>query len=411
MARGALDGVRVVELASEHSAFAGKILADLGAEVIVVEPPGGHASRLFEPFLDDVPGPERSLWWWYYNTGKLSVVLDLDDPVGAGLFSDLVATSDIVLEGEAPGRLAELGIDYESVEPEHSELVWVSITPFGRANPRAREPMTDLTLQAGAGPVWSCGYDDHGLPPVRPGGNQGFHTASLWAVEAAMVAFYARLTHGWGQHVDVSMYAACNVTTEAATYEWLVAQATVQRQTFRHAAVRETPPRLMRSADGGSVIGALPRRASEFAALREWIVELGLVDQFEDFFFLDMGVERGGVLVPAIASDPEAAAIYQAGADALRFVAERLPGKKFFLEAQRRGIPAAVLYAPEEVMSDEHLIARGFPVVIHHDDLGRSFVYPGAAFHAPASPWEVRGRAPHVNEHATRILGALDQLS
>ena len=72
------------------------------------------------------------------------------------------------------------------------------------------------------------------------------------------------------------MYAACNVTTEAATYEWLVAQATVQRQTFRHAAVRETPPRLMRSADGGSVIGALPRRASEFRALREWIVELGL---------------------------------------------------------------------------------------------------------------------------------------
>ena len=205
------------------------------------------------------------------------------------------------------------------------------------------------------------------------------------------------------------MYAACNVTTEAATYEWLVAQATVQRQTFRHAAVRETPPRLMRSADGGSVIGALPRRASEFGALREWIVELGLADQFEDLFFLEMGVERGGVLVPAIASDPEAAAIYQAGADALRFVAERLPGKAFFLEAQRRGIPAAVLYAPEEVMSDEHLVARGFPVEVHHDDLGRSFVYPGAAFQAPASPWEVRGRAPHLDEHAGRILGALDR--
>ncbi len=408
--RGALDGVRVVELASEHGAFAGKLLADLGAEVIVVEPPGGHASRRFEPFLDDVPGPERSLWWWYYNTGKFSVVLDLDDPVGGGLFSPLVATSDIVLEGEAPGRLAGLRLDYESAEPEHPELVWVSITPFGRANPRAQEPVTDLTLQAGAGPAWSCGYDDHELPPVRPGGNQGFHTASLWAVQATMVAFYARLTRGCGQHVDVSMDAACNVTTEAATYEWLVAQATVQRQTFRHAAVRETPPRLMRSADGGSVIGALPRRASEFRAVREWIVELGLSDQFEDFFFLEMGVERGGVLIPAIASDPEAAAIYQAGADALRFVAEHLPGKAFFLEAQRRGIPASVLYSPEEVMGDEHLIARGFPVEVHHDDLGRSFVYPGAAFQAPASPWKVRGRAPHLDEHAGRILGALEQV-
>ncbi len=225
-----------------------------------------------------------------------------------------------------------------------------------------------------------------------------------------MVAYYVRQTLGFGQHVDVSMYAASNVTTEAATYEWLVAQGTVQRQTFRHAAVRETPPRLMGSADGGSVIGALPRRAGEFRALSEWMVELGLSDQFEDFFFLEMGVERGGVLIPAIASDPEAAAIYQAGADALRFVAEHLPGKSFFLEAQRRGIPAAVLYAPEEVMGDEHFIARGFPVEVYHDDLGRSFTYPGAAFLAPASPWKVSGRAPRLNEHAERILGALDQV-
>ena len=402
--------MRVVELASEHGAFAGKILADLGAEVIVVEPPGGHVSRTFEPFLDDVPGQERSLWWWYYNTGKLSVELDLHDSVGAGQFRRLVATSDIVLEGEEPGGLAELRLDYENFAAAHPELVWVSVTPFGRTNPRAGEPVTDLTLQAGAGPAWSCGYDDHLLPPVRPGGNQAFHTACLWAVEAAMVASYARQTLGFGQHVDVSMYAASNVTTEAATYEWLVAQATVQRQTFRHAAVRETPPRLMKSADDRSVIGALPRRAGEFRALGEWLVELGLSDQFGEFFFLEMGVERGGVVLPAIAADPEAAAIYQAGADALRFIAEHLPAMTFFLEAQRRGIPAAVLLTPEEVIGDGHFIARGFPVEVQHEDLGRSFVYPGAAFQAPASPWRVRGRAPHLNEHAGTILGTLDQV-
>jgi crotonobetainyl-CoA:carnitine CoA-transferase CaiB-like acyl-CoA transferase len=228
----------------------------------------------------------------------------------------------------------------------------------------------------------------------------------LWAVEAAMVALYVRQTLGFGQHVDVSMHAASNVTTEAATYEWLVARATVQRQTFRHAAVRPTPPRLMTSADGQSVIGALPRRASEFRALIEWIGELGLTDQFEDFFFLEMGVERGGVRIPDIASDPEAAAIYQAGADGLRFVAGHLGGKAFFLEAQRRGIPAGMLFAPEDVMDDPHFVARGFPVAIEHEDFGRSFTYPGAAFQAPASPWMVRGRAPHVDEHAERVWGA-----
>jgi crotonobetainyl-CoA:carnitine CoA-transferase CaiB-like acyl-CoA transferase len=404
---GALEGLRVVELASEHGAFAGKILADLGAEVIVVEPPGGHASRRFEPFLADTPGLERSLWWWYYNTGKQSVVLDLHDSDDAARFRKLVASSDIVLEGEEPGRLAGLGLGYEEFEPRQPELVWVSITLFGSMSSRGHE-VTDLTLLAGAGPAWSCGYDDHRLAPVRPGGNQGYHTACLWAVEATMVAFYARQTLGFGQHVDVSMHAASNVTTEAATYEWLVAGATVQRQTFRHAAVRQTPPRLMTADDGHSVIAALPRHASEFKAVSEWVVELGLRDEFDDFFFLEMGVERGGVRIPDIASDPEAAAIYQAGSDALQFVARHLPGRSFFIEAQRRGLPAAVLFAPEDVVQDEHFIARGFPTEIHHEDLGRSFVYPGAPFHAAASPWRVRGRAPRLDEHSESVLGALE---
>jgi crotonobetainyl-CoA:carnitine CoA-transferase CaiB-like acyl-CoA transferase len=407
-APGALQGVRVVELASEHGALAGKILADLGAEVIVVEPPGGHASRRFEPFLDDVPGPERSLWWWFYNTGKLSVLLDLHAEGDAARFGDLVGTCDIVLEGEAPGALGAVGLDYEALGGGDTPLVWVSITPFGRSSPRSRDPMTDLTLQAGAGPVWSCGYDDHRLPPVRPGGNQGYHTACLWAVEAALVALYVRETQGIGQLVDVSMHAAANVTTEAATYEWLVAQATVQRQTFRHAAVRLTPPRGMPAADGHTVIGALPRRDGEFAALMQWMEELGLAGSFEEFFFLGMGVERGGVQLPEVGSDPEAAAIYQAGAEGLRVVAAHLPGQEFFLEAQRRGIPAAVLLSPDEVLGDAHFVARGFPVDIRHEDFGRSFVYPGPVYRAPASPWRVQGRAPHVGEHADTVWRSLE---
>jgi crotonobetainyl-CoA:carnitine CoA-transferase CaiB-like acyl-CoA transferase len=405
---GALDGVRIVELASEHGAFAGKILADLGAEVIVVEPPGGHATRQFEPYFDDLPDPEGSLWWWSYNAGKLSVALDLRETTDAERFRELVASSDLVLEGEPPGYLSGLGLDYEDLATDHRELVWTSITPFGRRDPRSHEPVTDLTILAGAGPAWSCGYDDHRLPPVRPGGNQAYHTACAWAVMASMVALFARRTLGTGQHVDVSMDAASNVTTEAATYEWLVARATVERQTFRHAAVRPTPPRQMNSADGGSVIGALPRYAGEFRALIDWIVELGIVELIDEFFFLEMGVERGGVRVPEIASDPEAAAIYQAGADALRTVAGHLPAREFFVEAQRRDIPSGVLFAPEDVMEDEHFIARGFPILVHHEDRDRSFVYPGAAFHAPRSPWAVRRRAPHVGEHTDDVLGGLE---
>jgi len=404
---GVLQGMRVLEVASEHGALAGKMLADLGAEVIVVEPPGGHRSRLFEPFLDDIPDPERSLWWWYYNTGKRSVALDLDEADGAALFRSLVQASDLVLEGEPVGALDRRALGFEAFAPDLPELIWVSITPFGRWSPRSGEPLTDLTLQAGAGPVWSCGYDDHRVAPVRPGGNQGYHTACLWAVEAALVARYVQQTQGVGQLVDVSMHAACNVTTEAATYEWLVAMATVQRQTFRHAAVRETPPRQMTAADGRTVIAALPRRAAEFRAVCEWISELGLADQFEEYFFLEMGVERGGVELPDITADPEAAAIYQAGSDAVRFVAAHLAGEGFFVEAQQRGIPAAMLCAPEDVLGDRHFVARGLPVEILHEDLDRTFVYPGPIFRAPASPWRVQGRAPHLDEHGESARAVL----
>lgn len=401
---GALAGTRVVEIASEHAALAGKILADLGAEVIVVEPVGGHASRMFGPFVDDVPDPDRCLWWWHYNTGKLSVILDLEDDGDAARFRALATSADVVLEGESPGWLHGRGLDYVDLQLAHPWLVWVSVTPFGRATARSHEPATDLTIAAGAGPAWSCGYDDHTLPPVRPGGNQTYHTAALWAAMGAITALYVRETQGIGQLVDVSMYAASNVTTEAATYEWLVAQATVQRQTFRHAAVRATPPRVMDAADGGSIIAAIPRSAAEFSALLAWIGELGIGDQMDELFFLEMGVARGGVQLTEISSDVEAAAIYQAGADGLRLVAAHLPAREFFVSAQHRGIAAGVVYAPEDVMEDPHFAARGFPVGVWHEDLGRTVLFPGAPFRASGTPWRVRGRAPRTGEHQQQVL-------
>ena len=100
----------------------------------------------------------------------------------------------------------------------------MSVTPFGRTTSRAHEPATDLTLLAGGGPVWSCGYDDHSLPPVRGGGNQAFHIGSTFAVMGALTAVLHRDVTGRGQHVDVSMHAAANVTTESGSFDWLVAQ-------------------------------------------------------------------------------------------------------------------------------------------------------------------------------------------
>ena len=404
---GPLDGLRVVEVASEHAAFAGKMLGDLGADVIVVEPLGGHASRAYGPFADDVEDPERSLWWWHYNTSKRGVVLDLDTPAGAEQFRTLAAAADIVLEGEAPDTLAARGLDHPDLRAGHEELIWVSVTPFGRSGTRAHEPATDLTLLAGGGPVWSCGYDDHSLPPVRGGGNQAFHIGSTFAVMAALTAVLALDVTGRGQHVDVSMHAAANVTTEGGSYEWLVVRSTVQRQTGRHALPMITMPSQMLCADGRYVTtGFPPRSQRDFEALVDWIEGLGYRDGFPETVLLDLAVERGGVTMAEITTDDLCSEIFGAGREALMYIAERIPAEAFFRGGQTRGLACGVVASPEEAFESEHFVARGFPVEVEHEDFGRSYRYPGAPFLMPASPWRISRRAPHVGEHDAEVLGS-----
>ncbi len=403
---GPLAGLKVVELASELAAPAAKMLGDLGADVVVVEPPGGAATRSYGPFVGDVADPERSLFWWYYNTSKRGVVLDLDDAADRDRFRALVAGADVVVEGEVPGRLADLGISYADLAAVAPRVVWTTVTSYGSQSPRSKEPSTDLTILAAGGPVWSCGYDDHTLPPVRGGGNQAAHTASLWAVEGTLAALVWRDSSGKGQHVDVSAHAAVNVTTEAASYEWLVARATVQRQTARHAGVHMSLPTHALGTDGRYVnTGVPPRTAREFRALLDLLGELGLLDDFHESVFLERGVEKGEISFADILEDSEVMAIFGAGRSAMELIAQHVPAYEFFVRMQDAGMACGVMAAPEEVLEDEHFVARGFPVEVDHDDLDRTVVYPGAPFIAHGSPWRIARRPPRVGEHQAEIFG------
>ena len=409
----ALGAWRVVELAAEGTSFAGKLLADLGADVILVEPPGGSPQRSYGPFLDDEAGPERSLHWWHYNTSKRSVVLDLQDASSGGgrdVFRRLVASADVLIEAERPGDLAELGLDYADLRAQHADLIHCSITPFGRSGPRSQEHATDLTVLAAAGPVWSCGYDDHSLPPVRGGGNQGLQTAGVWAAIAVLTALVHKAETGVGQLLDVSMHAASNVTTELATYGWLAARREVQRQTGRHAAPRPTDPTQVRCADGRYLnTGVPPRRPGEFKVLYEWLVELELTEEFPLAVLLEMGGEYEHIGMAEIEEDPMIGEVFGAGRDAVALIASRLPAYDAFMGFQRRGIPVGIVYAPEDIMADPHFVARGFRVEVEHEDLGRSFTYPGAAVLLNGSPMTIRGRSPHIGEHNDEVLTELGQ--
>ena len=281
---------------------------------------------------------------------------------------------------------------------DHPRLIWTSVSPFGSAGPRASEVATDLTLMAGGGIAWNCGYDDHSLPPVAGSGHQAFHTGSLYAVMSTLTALVHRDVSGVGQFIDVNINAAVNVTTEGGSYEWLVARATVQRQTCRHAAVRPSSASLATAADGKIVhTGVPPRAQREFEALVGWLHDSGLAESYPETFFVQMGVERGGVHLSELATDVEAQAIFGAGREGLRFIAERLPAQEFFLQGQRRGLSVGILNAPEDVMADPHFAARGFPVTVEHRELGKSFVYPGLPFRGTAAGGGIR-RAPQLGD-------------
>ena len=380
----------------------------MGADVILVEPPGGDPARGYPPFLDDQPGPDRSLWWWHYHTSKRGVVLDLESAEGRVRFKALAAGADILLESEPAGRLSEPRARLRRpAAGAHEDLIFVSMTPFGRGSANADMPVTDLTVLAGAGPAWSCGYDDHALPPVRGGGGQGFHTACHFAVMSALTALLYRLSSGEGQFIDVSMHGASNVTTEAASYSWLVARQTVQRQTGRHAAAVPTQGTQMLCKDGRWVnTGVPPRSPAEFGYILGWLRELGLEESFPDAVFLEMGAAMAKPLTyDLIGVDAEATAIFMAGRETLALIAENVSAYDYFVGAQRRGVAVGVIYSPEEAFEDEHFKARGFQTSVAHEELGRNILYPGAPYLLPASPWRISRRAPKLGEHDQEILG------
>ena len=396
-----LSGYRVVELTSERCALAGKLLADMGAEVIVVEPPEGCATRSWEPYADDEAGTENSLHWWHYNTSKKSVVLDLDSSSGAQSFRSLVATSDVVIEAEPIGRLNALGLDWEQLSDTNSELIWTSITHHGRDG--TDPPSTDLTLLAEGGPVWSCGYDDHQIAPIRGGGNQAFHTACHYAVPSILAALLWREGSGIGQLIDVSMLGAANVTTEFATLWWLNGERQVEGQTGRHALPTMTEPTQIQCADGKWFnTGVPPRNKQEFQALRTWIEDLGLAEECGVYEILKLGdqYERIGVL--ELDEDPLAGEVFHAGREAIEFLGAHLPAYELFLGLQQRGMACGIVYSPDEMIDDPHFIERGFPHKIEYETRDASYTHPGAPYQFSKTPWSAT-RAPHLGEHQALI--------
>ena len=393
-AEGPLAGLRVLELADEKGQFCGKLLGDLGADVVKVEPPGGEACRHVGPFLDDVPNPDRSLSFWYYNTSKRGITLNLDTADGSGLFRRLAADADVILETFRPGHLAALGLDYDSLRSDNDGLILCALTPFGQSGPWRDYLSSDLLHMAAGGEMASCGYDAADVadaPPIAPGGGNAWHMGCHFAYIAIMAALVHRTVSGAGQYIDASIHEACALTTESAIANYVYRGEVLRRQTGRHHAVGVTPRTQFRAKDGTYVCalisgGLTPRNVRNLAELMD---HYGMAGDLKDPRYQDPAVLAAST--PHIIDGLLAA-----------FIAS-LPAEEVYHAGQSRGFTWGAVRAPEALLEDAHLQDRGFWKEVEHPELGRRFVYPGEAAIYNGSPWRISRRAPLIGEHNAEV--------
>jgi len=341
--------IRVVDLTDLSGAFFGRLMVGLGAEVIVIEPPGGGALR------------RDALAFAHFRAGARSATLDLDDPRERDRLRALVATADIVVESLPPGRLAAMGLAYADLRVRHPELIGVSITPFGGSGPRAGWRGTDLTAVAMGGMMTLCG-DPDGLP-LAPPREQAYHLASAHAAVGALAALHARRTTGRGQHVEVSIQEAVAATLEYGAIAFIHAGVVPRRSGSRHPYA---PHRYFRARDG-LVAGGLGGNPRMWAALIGWMQETGQA--------ADLGDPRWNDEKLRLAEREHVLAVIEA-------FTRGFAKAEFFQAAQRRRLPWAPVDRPGDVYQNPHLAARGFFVdTVMTDgrvlrDVGFGFPFP-----------------------------------
>ena len=394
-AKGAapLAGLRVIEIANDIAGeFTGRLLAEMGADVVKIEPPGGSPTRAVGPFAGNARDPDRSLNFWFYNSNKRSLVLDIASGAGRAAFKTLASDADILVVTAQPAELENLQLDLARLAADHPQLIALSVTPFGLDGPWANFKSSDLVALAAGGPLNSCGYDDHSIPPIRPGGNQGYHTATSFALLGVMLALIERQRTGRGQVIDVSMHEALAVNVELANPYWFYPRVNVHRQTCRHAQPTPTQPALFRCADDRYVYFAfILSDPKAWRTLVEWMATKDMAADLVQAEFLDVAYRQ--CRMHDIQELVECFFLVQSSAEA-------------YHDGQARGLPIGVLNAPEDVLKDEHLQARGFFVEVDHGDLG-SVVYPGTPYRFSSFDGVDRIRAPALGEHTQEILAEL----
>jgi crotonobetainyl-CoA:carnitine CoA-transferase CaiB-like acyl-CoA transferase len=380
---GPLNDVTVLDLTQYITGpYATKLLADYGADVIKVERPGGDPSRRLGPFKGGTDNPETSGTFFYFNTNKRSIVLDLKRPEGRKLVERLLPKVDVVVESFLPGTLERLGLGWDAISAARKDLPLISITNFGQDSPYKDYKGSDVILYGFAGEMYSMGI--LGREPVKMYGTGALVEAGAAASTAIMAAIMVGRLQGVGQHVDFSIADAHfgGVDRRHAT---VIAHQYSGRKTTR-------PP----GGSQGLANGVYP-----------------CADGFIEFSVAGLRLDRMSDMLghPEWLQDPK---WLQPGASAIPELVEEFNGnflvwlvqrtkREVFAEARRAKVLCGPLYDVKEMFEDDHFRGRGFWQSVQHEALGE-FEMPGRPFIMPETPWELRRPAPLLGEHTRQVL-------
>lgn len=389
-----LNSLRVLDLTDHKGYFCGKILADMGAEVIKLEKPGGDAGRQIGPFYKNTPDPEKSLHWFAYNLNKLGITLDLETSGGKAIFEKLIESADVVIESYPVGHMDSLGLGYAALKKINPRIIMTSITPFGQTGPYSEFKGSDLICMAMGGLAYITG-DAQGSP-VRVSFAQSYLLASAEAAAALMVAYYHREKTGNGQYIDVSIQASVAGKLSNAVPTWELNGNIIKRE-GRYMVGRgaKLKMQLLWKCKDGHVTFALmggKLGAKSNQKVAQWIIDDGSAPEFFksiDWAALDIAKQT------------------QEEQDRLEGVVASFFAKHTKAELYAMANADGVLLCPQSSLKDiaenEQLQARDFWMEVAHPQLDSAITYPGPFLKATATPFTAKQKAPQIGEHNEQI--------
>jgi crotonobetainyl-CoA:carnitine CoA-transferase CaiB-like acyl-CoA transferase len=391
---GFLSPYRVLDLTDEKGLLCAKILADLGADVIKIEPPGGCPSRKIGPFYKDIPHPEKSLFWFAYNANKRGITLNVECEDGREIFKKLVTTADIVIESFPPGYLKTRGLGYDDLCRIRPDIILTSITPFGQDGPYKDFQASDLVCWSMGGFAYLTGDSDR--PPVQVSFPQAYLAGANEATTATMVALYYREISGKGQHVDVSIQASVAKDMMNAPLFWEAAGVNLRRAgPFRIGLNIASGQKVIWKCKDGEVSfffwggkgGARTNRA-----LVEYMEEDGIAPAF----MKEMEWETFDM-----ATAPEE--LFNEFSHHMEKFFQAHTKKELFQKSVKKKMTLYPVQNTADITADTQLQERNFWAGIEHSELEERLPYPNPPFLLSEELRVQKRRAPLIGEHNEEV--------